>query len=305
MKAQLKAPFPYFGGKSRIAETVWRALGDVRNYVEPFCGSAVVLLARPDYDPTRHAETINDADGFVVNFWRAVQWAPEETAKYADWPVNEADLIARNDWLFAQKQLLLNRLRSDPEWFDAKIAGWWCWGMCCWVAGRFCNETIKTARKPRLAGIGVGINAIVAPNIYDWFAALSQRLRRVRVVCGDWQRVVTPAVLWYGKVTTGILLDPPYGDGAKCDRQVYSRYDASVSSAVRQWCLEHGDNPNYRIVLCGYEGEGHEVLEQHGWQKVAWKASGGYANKRRPGESLNRYRERLWLSPGCAGKLFA
>jgi DNA adenine methylase len=44
----LKAPFPYFGGKSKIAGAVWQRFGDVQNYVEPFCGSATMLLARPD-----------------------------------------------------------------------------------------------------------------------------------------------------------------------------------------------------------------------------------------------------------------
>jgi site-specific DNA-adenine methylase len=43
---KLKAPFPYFGGKSRIAAEVWRRFGDVKTYVEPFCGSCAVLLAR-------------------------------------------------------------------------------------------------------------------------------------------------------------------------------------------------------------------------------------------------------------------
>ena len=34
----LKAPFPYFGGKSKAAPAVWAAFGDgVKNYVEPRC----------------------------------------------------------------------------------------------------------------------------------------------------------------------------------------------------------------------------------------------------------------------------
>jgi len=65
----LAAPFPYFGGKSLARETVWAALGDPENYVEPFAGSAAMLLGRPNVGKV---ETINDADGFVANFWRAV-----------------------------------------------------------------------------------------------------------------------------------------------------------------------------------------------------------------------------------------
>jgi len=67
----LRAPFPYFGGKATIANVVWRALGDVKHYLEPFFGSGAVLLSRPSYDPTRHSETVCDKDGFVANVWRA------------------------------------------------------------------------------------------------------------------------------------------------------------------------------------------------------------------------------------------
>lgn len=29
----MKAPFPYFGGKSKVADVVWEALGDVKHYI--------------------------------------------------------------------------------------------------------------------------------------------------------------------------------------------------------------------------------------------------------------------------------
>jgi site-specific DNA-adenine methylase len=74
---ELKAPFPYFGGKSRVAAKIWTRFGDVQNYVEPFFGSGAVLLARPT--PFTGPETVNDADGFLVNFWRSIKFAPEET----------------------------------------------------------------------------------------------------------------------------------------------------------------------------------------------------------------------------------
>jgi len=73
----LRAPFPYFGGKRRAASLVWEALGNVDHYVEPFCGSAAVLLARPHVG---RCETINDRDGMVANFWRAVRSQPDAVA---------------------------------------------------------------------------------------------------------------------------------------------------------------------------------------------------------------------------------
>jgi len=117
----LKAPFPYFGGKSRIAGEVWQRFGKPSNYVEPFFGSGAVLLSCPT---PGHTETVNDADGLLCNFWRALQADPDAVAQHADYPVSELDLHARHRWLVNQRADV-ERLLSDPEWFDAKAAGWW------------------------------------------------------------------------------------------------------------------------------------------------------------------------------------
>ena len=78
MSEILKCPFPYFGGKAEIAPEIWKRFGRVPNYIEPFFGGGAVLLARPE--PFDGVETVNDADGFICNFWRAVQSAPEKVA---------------------------------------------------------------------------------------------------------------------------------------------------------------------------------------------------------------------------------
>ena len=123
---QLVAPFPWFGGKRTIASDVWKNFGEVRNYVEPFFGSGAVLLSR---DNACDVETVNDADGLLVNFWRAVRCEPEAVAVAADWPVSETDLMARHIWLIGQRESLTARLEADPDWYDVKIAGWWLWGI--------------------------------------------------------------------------------------------------------------------------------------------------------------------------------
>jgi DNA adenine methylase len=134
----LKAPFPWFGGKSRVADEVWQRFGDTPNYVEPFAGSLAVLLGRPG----KHAakiETVNDLDGFIANFWRGIAWDPRSVAHYADWPVNEIDLTARHAWLVSQRESLTRKLEGDPEFFDPKIAGWWVAGICGWIGSGYCS----------------------------------------------------------------------------------------------------------------------------------------------------------------------
>ena len=137
-KACAGAPFPWFGGKSRAAPLVWRALGNVKNYVEPFAGSLACLLARP-WDGSRILETVNDRDAMLSNFWRAVAADPESVAAWVDWPVNESDLTARHVWLVERLQAVTARMETEADFFDAKVAGWWCWGINAWIGSGWCS----------------------------------------------------------------------------------------------------------------------------------------------------------------------
>jgi hypothetical protein len=130
--------------------------------------------------------------------------------------------------------------------------------------------------------------------------ALADRLRNVRVCCGDWERVCTDGATAHGK-SVGVFLDPPYSAEANRCGDIYRVEDLSVAHRVREWCVARTDNHRYRIVLAGYEGE-HDELERLGWRVVAWKANGGYASFAKGDKQgkVNKHRERLWISPSCA-----
>ena len=136
-----KTPWPWFGGKSDAAEAVWAALGDVDHYVEPFAGSLAVLLRRPHVaNRTYHSETVNDLDGLLCNAWRAIARDPDAVAEAASWPVCEADLHARHLALLAWRAAgNAERLMADPDYFDARMAGWWAWGQSCWIGAGWCS----------------------------------------------------------------------------------------------------------------------------------------------------------------------
>ena len=70
----MRPPIPYFGGKQTIAEQIIAAMPPHRHYVEPYCGSLAVLMAKP---PVAH-ETVNDLDGEIVNFWQVLREQPAE-----------------------------------------------------------------------------------------------------------------------------------------------------------------------------------------------------------------------------------
>jgi hypothetical protein len=331
---KLKAPFPWFGGKSSVADLVWKRFGNVRNYIEPFFGSGAMLLGRPI--PFGGTETINDLDGMVANFWRAVQSEPEVVAFHADWPVNENDLHARHAWLVGQKESLQSRLEGSPKFFDVQIAGWWCWGTCCWIGNGFCSgngpwnviETDGVRQLVHLGDAGLGVNRQLvhlgnagrgvnrklvhlgnagresepqASDAYQWMNALSDRLARVRVCCGDWTRVcggnggdALNHFFASGNICA-VFLDPPYADTAKRTSDLYRKDCLKVSHDVAAWAIKHGDDKRLRICLCGYEGE-HTMPPS--WDCVAWKARGGYGSQSK-GDNENADRERLWFSPHC------
>ena len=315
----MRAPFPWFGGKSRVSDVVWRAFGDTRNYVEPFFGSGAVLLGRPRPDGV---ETVNDLDGFICNFWRAIAQNPASVAEAADNPVNENDLHARHAWLVGQRETLRAQLDGDPAFCDVRIAGWWVWGLCCWIGSGWCAGTgpwqvvdgllVDTRQLPHLGDNGRGVNRQLPhlgnngqgvlqqgrrDGLRAWFSALSDRLRNVRVCSGDWTRVTGDSVTWNHPATRGasatcaVFLDPPYEQ----EGDVYQHGHASVAADVRAWALEAGKRPNMRIALCGYEGE-HAMP---GWTVHAWKAKGGYGGQSQEHDNPNARRERIWFSPAC------
>lgn len=325
---QLEPPFPYFGSKAAAADLCWEAWGsDVGNFVDMTCGTASVLLARPGRDFSTKVETINDAWGFIPNFWRAVSRDPRRVAQFADWPVSELDMHARHAYLLKRVDAtFIERLRDDESFFDPKVAGYWVWGQSIWIGSGWCDPRKVVARRklPQLQGAGPankkhgaqphphfgrGLFRLQLPvplgdtptrrdTLVHYFELLAKRMERVRVVCGPWQRVATPAVTTHHGVTA-IFMDPPYGSEAKRTANLYVVDSLAMAEQMRTWCLERGGNPLLRIVLCGYDGE-HNELEQHGWRKVAWRGKGGFGNQ--DGENANAERERLWLSPYCLNK---
>lgn len=380
-----KAPFPWFGGKSKAAPLVWDLLGDVPHYVEPFYGSGAVLLNRPHpANRPYYSETVNDLDGFVVNFWRAVQWHPVETAEAASWPVAEADKTARQVALLRWKDGALDRLAGDATWCDPVMAGWWAWAVCvhigafdgkqAWTAdpttGKLYKQPLGKTRepgvtrsrpelidngrgvnrpgtrepgvrrnRPELIGNGRGVNRpgtrepgvlvppgpehgrsaldtidwgatyhdLTMPELVRWFRHLAARLRHVRVLNGDWSRLVKTGAAWHlpvrqGKGPCGVFLDPPYADTADRSGGLYAAESFTVAHDVRDWCLKWGDEPKFRIVLAGFDGEHGSDLVDAGWTEHEWfragHLSGGMGNVGGSGNHQQN-RERLWASPHC------
>lgn len=336
----LKAPYVYFGGKAQIAPVVWKRLGDVEYYIEPFFGSGAVLLARPysKYIGSIGHEIVNDMDGMVSNFWRAAAKDPEKVAHYADYPVLEPDLHARHGYLVKRRKGLTAKLMGDKDYYNAKLAGYWVWGMGAWIGGGFCsgkgpwvqvdgklvradrgNSTNGVNRKiphltgghginrqlPHLTG-GHGVNVTVRSKGSGIEAAHTKYLIGVMSQLRDRMRAVIVAC----------------GDWKRLVKQVARNVDSGASTAVfLDPPYEEGDwtHDGYNAT-CVFSEVMEWALEigkapnarvafcgymadnqkpPKGWSVVRWKAAGGYGNQGESRGKENARKETIWFRPGC------
>lgn len=289
---KLMAPFPYFGGKRSVVDQVWARLGSPKQYIEPFCGSAVMLLCAPK---PASLEVVCDANGFIANFWRATKHQPAAVAEAADYPVSHIDQGARHKWLMEQRERLGSELQ-DPDWpGDAKVAGWWLWGQCSWIGSGWCEWGKQI---PHVGNAGRGVQAIgKIPHVGDarmgienlltsggrvawyWLHKLADRLERVRVVHGNWNRCLNSH---HGGKSTAVFLDPPY----KAYEKLYG-VNKPVAAACEKWAKE---NSHLRIALCGHVDD----YDLPGWDCVKWsRGKATYSGVK------TKDKEAIWFSPEC------
>jgi DNA adenine methylase len=297
----------WFGGKRAVVDDVWQRFGTPKQYLEPFCGSAAILLGARE---PASLEVIGDLNGFVANFWRCAKMQPAKTAEWADYPVSHIDLGARHRWLMKQRDRLGAELH-DPNWpGDPQVAGWWLWGQCAWIGSGWCDwfagqiphvtdagRGIQASGQiPHVTDAGRGIQASgQIPHVGDagmghllttggqaaWVALhkLAARLDRVRVIHGEWSRCLNHH---YGKEQTAVFLDPPYVgfEALYGDKR-------PVALDVCEWAREHA---HLRVALCGHVGD----YDLPGWEQFLWsRDSNTY------GSDKTKDAECIWFSPAC------
>jgi len=301
------------------------------------CRPAPIRLESPSVHESR-SERESGESGIYDHGRCAVYNFQTETENYfaENILVHNCELHVWEAWMVVQakKMDLANRLANDPHWYSATLAGRWVWGQCASISGncgsqKSAKPQLTSARRigrlslrdavkvsheiPYLSRGGKGVHRpylhrargidnqrIRSEGLLEYLQALGQRLRTVRVCCGDWKRVVTNACTWHVGHPCGVFLDPPYSEKAQRDMSLYGQHDdGDVAHEVREWAIENGNDPRLRIALCGYEGE-HEMPE--GWTTHYWKAKGGMANTAKKTNTQgrkNRRRERIHFSPHC------
>ena len=257
------------------------------------------MLANPY---SAKSEIVCDLNGFVSNFWRSIQNDPEKTAHYADWPTFHQDLTARHKWLVKWGNENI-KLCEDPDFYDPKVAGWWCWGMSMWIGQTFCSlsEHVGDTRPHARSGNGVMKQRVIegeakdhSKRLRDWFIKLAKRFEKVVVLNRPWESAVTPAVLddtdKSSSSTRAVFLDPPYLTDQRFKNLYQSdKQDKPDKSAQDSydWAVSKGNDPDYKIAYCC--GEGDFDIPQ-GWFTINQKFMGARNTERN---------DIIMFSPSC------
>jgi len=261
----VKPPWPWFGGKARAAETVWKYLGEPKVYYEPFAGALAVLLYRAD--PVGK-EYVGDADAFVANFWRALAGDPDGVRRHVRWPMLEHDFHARARWLKGDGVSIVERVLTDPTWYDSRIAGWWAWVVAA---------SLHPTRWPTIGAHGRGLNnRQYDPDWDERFDRLAARVRHLDVRI-SWEMAVREQPK---DVIKAVFFDPPYKLTSREGRLYRSEVHDELHDKLEAWCLARENDPTWRIVCAGFEGD----FTLDGWETATWGKDP---------------RERLWVSPSC------
>jgi len=221
----LRAPFGYPGGKTKSVPNILKHLPYKKIYVEPFGGSAAVLLARQPVD----LEVYNDRYGGVVAFYRCLR-NPEKYQQLIDYL--ELTVHSREDFVDAKETW------CDESDDVVRAAKWY-----YMVNYSFAAVGRNYGRSTSSSGVMGG----KIRNKLKHFDHLHNRLKRVQIENQDWYDCIRD----YDGKDTVFYLDPPYVDAYPGTYKYEMKHDdhrrlLETIFSLRGFCAVSGySNPLY------------------------------------------------------------
>ena len=218
----LPAPFPYFGGKQRIAASIVDLLPVHELYLEPYFGSGSLLLAK---QPSA-VEIVNDLDGALATFWRILREQSAQLERLCRLtPHSRTELqLARQTVtdMGANEIYSESKTRSEREMgsdaspvVDLEIA------RCVFVQltqGRGATLGGNTGWRHYRSGFSM---AKALQGYADRLAPIASRLAEVSIECRDAIDIITD----FGADPKALIVaDPPYPLNARSVKHSGGRY---------------------------------------------------------------------------------
>lgn len=200
MKAEMKTPISYYGGKQKLVAKILPLIPEHNFYVEPFVGGGAIFFAK---QPSK-IEAINDTNKELINFYYVLQNKYVELERMV-----KVTLHSRNLHRDA------NVVYSNPHLFDEVKRAWAVWVLSTqsfssmldgsWGYDKACNTTTKKIANKR----------------NQFSEEYAQRLQNVQLDAADALYVIqsrdTPDTFFY--------CDPPYYNSDCGHYDGYSKQD--------------------------------------------------------------------------------
>jgi hypothetical protein len=294
--------FPYIGGKYTVASEINRRFGAIDTRIDAFTGSSSWILAS---EPVRY-EIVNDLDGYVVNYLRAIKYAPEEVARHLDFPRAELELIAYHHYTRDKLPELVARLGGDPDYYDPVIAARWAYVMAYKLDPSLLKPGGWLTRDGRLVyerGVGRKRGSMTSnASSYSLVSSENAGFRNTSLrSLND-----CAAFKYSGTILRLSPRNQKHSHIRRCRHSVSTRPTRATCGistttptaqmsgiAPRAGRSLNGDNPKLRIAVCGYSDEESDALFPPDWARFIW---------RRIGIGQNKDMECIWFSPHCGGR---
>jgi DNA adenine methylase len=250
----VKPPVPYFGGKITLGPAIATLLPDHLHYVEPYCGSLAVLMAKR---PAPH-ETVNDLDGDLMTFWRVLREQPEELERVcALTPHSRAEHQAAYEPAESELEVARRVYVQLTQGRSAKLkrSGW--------------RHFVKPA------GSSVGMPAYQAGYV-DRMAAAAERLAGVSLE----SMPALDLIVKYGADPDVLLyVDPPYLGSTRGHSEDGYRHEMRDEARHRQLATAlHAARAT--VVLSGYPSDLYDLELYSGWDRHTMSTGTGQGANR-------------------------
>lgn len=237
----MKPPVPYFGGKMKVGPAIAALLPPHSHYVEPYCGSLSVLMAKA---PSDH-ETVNDLDEALVTFWRMLRERPADLAR----------VCALTPHSRREYEASLNLDADDPLELGRQVFVKLTQGR----SGRLLRTGWRHYVNP--AGSNASMPGYLAGYV-DRMAPAVERLQRVTLEC----RPALDMIRRYG-VESDVLLyvDPPYVGSTRAQDNAY-RHEMRDDVAHKE-LAEALHAARAAVVISGYPSALYDRELYVGWDR--------------------------------------
>jgi DNA adenine methylase len=236
--------FPYPGGKTSYVDEIVRQFPEHRRYIEPFGGSAAVLLNKP----TSYIEVFNDLNSDIVHFFKTVRERKDELQEWLRQTPFSRELHKRWGRAFFQGERPDDDLERAGRWYYLRYTQYG--GKVNRISGF--KTSIKRNEARSLRGATVHLNEVVA------------RLQNVILENQDYRKVIDR----YDRPDTLFYFDPPYVETA-CNYYGTGDFDHQqlvdvLSDLEGYWICSYGDLPDaFKPRLIGNRrGSGEWTVQQ-------------------------------------------